>query len=110
MISSYDVIRITNWGFRIIFRVIVPISCTIHCWELTEVLLCFMRALTFSQVWTSQLKRTSQTAQHINAPKLAWKNLNEIDAGVCDSLTYEEIEEKYPKEFHARDHDKYHYR
>ncbi|XP_075264405.1 6-phosphofructo-2-kinase/fructose-2,6-bisphosphatase-like isoform X2 [Convolutriloba macropyga] len=62
------------------------------------------------QVWTSQLKRTCQTAQYINAPKLAWKNLNEIDAGVCDSLTYEEIEAKFPKEFKARDNDKYHYR
>ncbi|XP_063714166.1 6-phosphofructo-2-kinase/fructose-2,6-bisphosphatase-like isoform X2 [Symsagittifera roscoffensis] len=62
------------------------------------------------QVWTSQLKRTIQTAQFVNAPKLAWKNLNEIDAGTCDSLTYEEIEAKYPKEFHARDENKYHYR
>lgn len=43
-------------------------------------------------------------------PKENWKALNEIDAGVCESMTYEEIAQKYPKEFAARDGDKYHYR
>ena len=27
-----------------------------------------------------------------------WKPLNEIDAGMCDGLTYEEIEERHPEE------------
>ena len=30
--------------------------------------------------------------------------------GVCDGMTYEEIEEKYPHDFARRDQDKYHYR
>ena len=29
---------------------------------------------------------------------------------MCDGLTYEEIQEKYPEEFALRDQDKYHYR
>jgi hypothetical protein len=33
-------------------------------------------------VWTSQLKRTIQTAQFIDAPKEKWKCLNEIHAGI----------------------------
>jgi len=33
-----------------------------------------------------------------------------LDAGVCDGLTYKEIEKKYPEDFRARDDDKYNYR
>jgi 6-phosphofructo-2-kinase/fructose-2,6-biphosphatase 2 len=44
------------------------------------------------QVWTSTLKRTMQTAQYLDYPKLTWKSLDELDAGVCDAMTYEEIE------------------
>lgn len=45
-----------------------------------------------SQVWTSTLQRTIQTAQYLPYPKLTWKSLDELDAGVCDGMTYEEIE------------------
>lgn len=36
--------------------------------------------------------------------------MDELDSGVCDSLTYKEIEDIYPDDFHARDSDKYNYR
>ncbi|XP_065067109.1 6-phosphofructo-2-kinase/fructose-2,6-bisphosphatase 4-like isoform X1 [Rhopilema esculentum] len=63
------------------------------------------------RVWTSQLKRTIQTAQNIDAVSLEqWKALDELDAGVCDGMMYEEIEEKFPEDFARRDQDKYHYR
>lgn len=62
------------------------------------------------RVWTSLMKRTIQTAQTINAPKEHWKALNEIDAGVCEGMTYEEIADQFPEDFAARDNDKYHYR
>ncbi|EDV25346.1 uncharacterized protein TRIADDRAFT_24566, partial [Trichoplax adhaerens] len=63
------------------------------------------------QIWTSQLKRTYQTATYIEEATVEkWKALNEIDAGVCDGLTYKEIEERYPRDFALRDEDKYHYR
>lgn len=61
-------------------------------------------------VWTSTLRRTQQTARFLPYPKLAWKALDELDAGVCDGMTYEEIEEKYPEDFKARDKNKYEYR
>ncbi|RAL08568.1 putative vacuolar morphogenesis protein AvaB [Aspergillus homomorphus CBS 101889] len=65
-------------------------------------------------IWTSTLKRTIQTARHLAAEtgfeKLEWKALDELDSGVCDGLTYEEIAEKYPEDFAARDEDKYNYR
>ena len=43
------------------------------------------------RVWTSWLNRTIQTASGILAPQERWKALNEIDAGVCEELTYEQV-------------------
>jgi len=62
------------------------------------------------RVWTSWLKRTIQTADTIKAPQERWKALDEIDAGVCEELTYEEIAERFPAEFSARDLNKLTYR
>ncbi|BFZ08088.1 hypothetical protein BsWGS_11127 [Bradybaena similaris] len=62
------------------------------------------------KVWTSELKRTIQTSRFIDSPKEHWKALNEIDAGICEGMTYEEIQEQYPQDFADRDQDKYHYR
>jgi 6-phosphofructo-2-kinase/fructose-2,6-biphosphatase 2 len=61
-------------------------------------------------VWTSTLQRTIQTASELPYPKLTWKSLDELDAGVCDGMTYEEIEEAYPEDFANRDDDKFNYR
>ncbi|XP_008317286.1 6-phosphofructo-2-kinase/fructose-2,6-bisphosphatase 2-like [Cynoglossus semilaevis] len=62
------------------------------------------------KVWTSQLRRTIQTAEELGVPYEQWKILNEIDAGVCEEMTYKMIEETYPEEFSMRDQDKYNYR
>ncbi|XP_033269053.1 6-phosphofructo-2-kinase/fructose-2,6-bisphosphatase 4 isoform X2 [Orcinus orca] len=62
------------------------------------------------KVWTSQMKRTIQTAEALGVPYEQWKVLNEIDAGVCEEMTYEEIQDHYPLEFALRDQDKYRYR
>jgi 6-phosphofructo-2-kinase/fructose-2,6-biphosphatase 2 len=43
-------------------------------------------------VWTSTLQRTIQTAQYLPFVRLTWKSLDELDAGVCDGMTYQEIE------------------
>ncbi|XP_056589222.1 6-phosphofructo-2-kinase/fructose-2,6-bisphosphatase 2a [Triplophysa dalaica] len=62
------------------------------------------------KVWTSQLRRTIQTAEELGVPYEQWKILNEIDAGICEEMTYEKIQETYPYEYSLRDQDKYHYR
>ncbi|KAK9703020.1 Fructose-2,6-bisphosphatase [Basidiobolus ranarum] len=61
-------------------------------------------------VWTSTLRRTISTAELLPYPKLQWKALDELDAGVCDGMTYEEIEEEFPEDFANRDEDKFNYR
>ncbi|XP_044539014.1 6-phosphofructo-2-kinase/fructose-2,6-bisphosphatase 1-like isoform X1 [Gracilinanus agilis] len=72
----------------------------------------FIQAQSISslKVWTSHMKRTIQTAEALRVPYEQWKALNEIDAGVCEEMTYEEIQEHYPEEFALRDQDKYRYR
>lgn len=65
-------------------------------------------------IWTSTLKRTIQTARYLHNEtkwdQLEWKALDELDSGVCDGMTYGEIENEYPDDFAARDQDKYNYR
>ncbi|XP_003382978.1 PREDICTED: 6-phosphofructo-2-kinase/fructose-2,6-bisphosphatase 1-like [Amphimedon queenslandica] len=62
------------------------------------------------KIWTSQLKRTKQTAELLDGPKEQWRALNELDVGDCEALSYEQIQEKFPREFALRDQDKYRYR
>jgi len=61
-------------------------------------------------VWTSSLKRSIATAQYINYAKVKLRSLDEIDAGLCDGMTYEEIADKMPDEFEARATNKLSYR
>lgn len=82
-----------------------------------------------ARLWTSTLRRTKETAQFIkhkkisthkwdNGDEVEWiqfqgrarRNLDELYAGVCDGLTYKEIQEKYPDEFARRQEDKLTYR
>lgn len=41
---------------------------------------------------------------------MQWKQLDELDSGVCDGLTYDEIEAQFPDDFNDRDNDKFNYR
>ena len=62
-------------------------------------------------IWTSELKRTISTARKVQCgSRTCLKELNEIDAGICEELTYEEIQERFPQEFAWRDQDKLKYR
>lgn len=60
-------------------------------------------------VWTSALARALETGRPFEGAA-SLRALDEIDAGVCDGMTYEEIAERMPQEFAARAADKFHYR
>ncbi|KAK9883171.1 hypothetical protein WA026_001370 [Henosepilachna vigintioctopunctata] len=62
------------------------------------------------QVWTSTLQRTKATSAGIKAPQLHLPELDEIYSGDCESLTYEELQELFPRELALRDHEKLKYR
>ncbi|HEY8090244.1 MAG TPA: 6-phosphofructo-2-kinase/fructose-2,6-bisphosphatase [Polyangiaceae bacterium] len=61
-------------------------------------------------VWTSTLRRTVETAEILGLPYRSWRALDEIDAGVCDGMTYAEIADVMPREYEARQGDKFRYR
>jgi broad specificity phosphatase PhoE/predicted kinase len=61
-------------------------------------------------VFTSTLTRTLQTAGGLPWESIPWRALDEIDAGVCDGMTYAEIAETMSEEFAARRADKFRYR
>jgi broad specificity phosphatase PhoE len=62
------------------------------------------------EVWCSTLKRTVQTCRYLPIQPVQWAALNEIDAGVCDGMTYAEIASEMPEEYKARQNDKLRYR
>jgi len=61
-------------------------------------------------VWTSTLRRTIQTSLSFTDQAQAFRALDEIDAGVCDGMTYEQIREQMPEVYAARKADKFRYR
>lgn len=61
-------------------------------------------------IWTSQLKRTRQTVEHIPTMNLCWRALNEIDAGVCEGMTYDTVAQQLPEVARERKKDKLRYR
>ncbi|MEW6521076.1 MAG: 6-phosphofructo-2-kinase/fructose-2,6-bisphosphatase [Thermodesulfobacteriota bacterium] len=89
--------------------------------DLTEKGLAQARALAghFAEVpipiiFTSNHKRTLQTAAAIAEKQkecsiIALPEFNEIHAGYCEGLTYQEIREQMPNVANARNRNKYHY-
>ncbi|XP_057430123.1 6-phosphofructo-2-kinase/fructose-2,6-bisphosphatase-like isoform X2 [Lotus japonicus] len=64
-----------------------------------------------ASIWTSTLQRTILTASPIvGFPKIQWRALDEINSGVCDGMTYEEIKKNMPEEYESRKKDKLRYR
>ncbi|KAF8468461.1 fructose-2,6-bisphosphatase-like protein [Kalaharituber pfeilii] len=64
-------------------------------------------------VWTSMLQRSIDTAKYFDEEEYDIKEmrmLNELNAGVAEGMTYEEIRTKFPEEYNARRLDKLHYR
>ena len=65
-------------------------------------------------IFTSTYRRSRETAapircDHPEATVISLPELDEINAGICDGMRYEEIRERFPAEFTARTKDKYNY-
>ncbi|HJX34939.1 MAG TPA: histidine phosphatase family protein, partial [Desulfatiglandales bacterium] len=65
-------------------------------------------------IFTSEKKRTIQTAEHIKALQknctiIPLAEFNEINSGICESMSYEEIRREMPRIYNARKKDKYNY-
>ncbi len=74
----------------------------------------FFRKKKISYIFTSSKQRTIKTAGIIasmqdNCRIIPLKEFDEINAGICDRMTYEDIEQKMPHVFKKRGADKYNY-
>ena len=74
----------------------------------------FFKKKKISYIFTSEKTRTMDTARAIcemqdNCRIISLKEFNEINAGICERMTYEDIERKLPRVFEKRGADKYHY-
>lgn len=79
-----------------------------------ETLARFFQKRKIPYIFTSQKKRTIQTAAPIkelqeNCAIIPLDEFNEIDSGVCECMSYEEIREKIPQVYMARKKNKYSY-
>mmetsp|Transcript_8764 Transcript_8764/g.16612 ORF Transcript_8764/g.16612 Transcript_8764/m.16612 type:complete len:520 (-) Transcript_8764:1270-2829(-) len=63
-----------------------------------------------TKVWTSNLQRTRLTARHLPFQKTAVKELDEINAGIAEGLTYNDFKKQFPTEDSLRRSDKLRYR
>ncbi|MBI4993926.1 histidine phosphatase family protein [Candidatus Wolfebacteria bacterium] len=60
-------------------------------------------------VFISPKTRTIKTAEFLKHQKIKLEELSEINSGICDSLSYEEIAEKFPKIYLDRKNDKFNF-
>jgi len=72
------------------------------------------RGLRIPYVFASTKLRTQQMAEPLIAARddcqlIFLPEFDEIDAGVCEEMTYQEIKNRMPEVHHARAEDKYHY-
>jgi 6-phosphofructo-2-kinase/fructose-2,6-biphosphatase 2 len=61
-------------------------------------------------VLTSTLQRTIQTAAHLRLPQQRLPALDEINAGICEHMSYQQVQQTYPAVAEARARDKLGYR
>jgi len=61
-------------------------------------------------VWSSSLRRALQTSATLGRRSMPWRALDEINAGICDGMTYDQIRQDMPNEYEARGRDKFRYR
>ncbi|MBN1382394.1 MAG: histidine phosphatase family protein [Deltaproteobacteria bacterium] len=74
----------------------------------------FFEKRKISYIFTSKKRRTILTAEPIakrqrDCTIIPLKEFDEIDGGCCENMTYQEIREKMPEIYSAREADKYHY-
>lgn len=65
-------------------------------------------------IFTSKMKRTIQTAEPIRQLQkdctiIALEEFDEIDSGICECMSYEEIRREMPQVYSRRKEDKYNY-
>ena len=114
MVRNLFLIRHTETEFNVVNRIGGDPSLTARGIFQAKILGQFFSQRKISYIFTSSRQRTIQTAQPIadmqaDCKIIPIKEFDEIDAGICEEMSYREIEERRPNIFHGREADKYHY-
>jgi broad specificity phosphatase PhoE/predicted kinase len=114
MVKNLFLIRHTETEFNIVNRIGGDPSLTSRGIFQAKILGQFFNQKKISYIFTSSKQRTIQTAQPIadmqaGCQILPIKEFDEINAGICEEMSYKEIEERMPAIFRSREADKYHY-
>ncbi len=83
-------------------------------WTQARTLARYFKKKQIPLIFTSEKKRTIQTAEPIRDQQedstiIALEEFNEIDSGLCECMTYEEIRRNKQEVYYARKKDKYNY-
>jgi len=113
-VKSLYLIRHTESHYNIEDRIGGDPGLTPDGIEQARALARFFQRKRISYIFTSEKKRTIQTAEPIaelqsDCMIVPLKEFNEIDGGICESMTYDEIREQKPDIYYARKSDKYNY-
>lgn len=79
-----------------------------------EALARHFRKVEVTHIYTSTRRRSAQTAAPLKAARpdcriMALPEFDEIDAGLCEGMLYDDIRQQMPEEYAARSQDKYNY-
>ena len=114
VVKNLFLIRHTETNYNIVSRIGGNPSLTPKGIAQAQSLGSFFRKLNLPYIFTSSKKRTMQTAQLIASGQedctiIPIKEFDEINAGICEGMTYKSIEKKMPQIYQGREADKYHY-
>lgn len=114
VVKSLFLIRHTETYFNVEDRIGGDSDLTPKGIEQAHALARFFRNKKISYIFTSEKKRTIQTAEPIRALQqdctiVPLKEFNEIHSGICEGMSYDEIQRFMPDVYSARKADKYHY-
>ncbi len=114
MVKNLYLIRHGETYFNIEDRIGGDSSLSPAGMEQAEALAGYFRYKEIPLIFTSQKKRTIQTAEPIRALQKKCKiiplaEFNEIDSGICEKMSYEEIKKGLPRVYEKRKKDKYNY-
>ncbi len=113
-VRNLFLIRHTQTEYNLVDRIGGDPGLTARGREQAEALGLFFSSRKISYIFTSSKLRTIRTAEAIAARQndcriIALKEFDEINAGICEGMTYAEIEKKMPQVFRERETNKYAY-
>jgi broad specificity phosphatase PhoE/predicted kinase len=114
MVKNLFLIRHTETFFNVSDRIGGDPSLTPKGEAQAKSLAAFFRNKKISYIFTSNKRRTIQTANPIckaqqNCTIIPLKEFDEIDGGICEGMSYNDMRIKMPNIYYAREADKFNY-